>query len=214
MSRAIAAIQQTASAARAGGRPERGHPGERRNSKAGAAGPAALNQDASVIGADRHPPDQPGCSQIRSSILFKAAATGGEAVSRLLRGPRVVSPSCETCSRFVVTIRRLESGKGHLPQPCDAHAGSLTDARKRPGMRTVPPSGLSGTVIDPEGLFCEHMERHAQASRQAEQPRKERLLGSGFDVERKRRSFCRSGCRSECDFNGFKLQHGDAGTAR
>jgi hypothetical protein len=82
-------------------------------------------------------------------------------------------------------------------------------------MRAAPPSRMPGPIIDTETLDCENVQRDAQTSRQAQQPRKHRLFGGRLDVERKWRWSCQHGYRSESGrFDGFKLQYGDAGMGK
>jgi hypothetical protein len=82
-----------------------------------------------------------------------------------------------------------------------------------PGVRTVR-QRVSGTVIDAKRLSCEHVERHAPASRQAQQPGKLCFLGGRLNVERKGRCIYRLACRSESVLDDLKLQHDDAATVR
>jgi hypothetical protein len=101
---------------------------ERGGTEAGAARLATLNEQSPVDRTDRHPSDQPRRSQIRARVTLKALSTDGESICPPIWSPPVVSSSGKSSTCFIIAINRLESLKGHCPQSCDAHVGSLTDA--------------------------------------------------------------------------------------
>jgi hypothetical protein len=128
VSRDVRVAQHALRASGTGYRREACDDRERGGTEAGAARLATLNQQSPVDRTDRHPSDQPRGSQIRARVTLKALSTDSESICPPIWSRSVVSSSGKSSTGFIIAINRLESLKGHSPQSCNAHIGSLADA--------------------------------------------------------------------------------------
>jgi hypothetical protein len=78
----------------------------------------------------------------------------------MIRRRHLKAPTTEATVGFVVTVHRLVSAEGHLPQAGYADAGSFTDPRQYPGVWVQPPSRVSGAIVNTEAVAGQRVHRH------------------------------------------------------